>query len=423
MTIQTPIRPYRMLLALLGLLLSGCAAPLYTGPIFQGQRIPATAPVAAPTPTPDRAGNRLLYLGADGNLYTSAPDGGQALALTSDAGPRRAYSQPTWSPDGSRLAWTRIDNGRRGFVVVSRPDGSVEVEAEVAVPPFYYAWSRGGERLAYLSNWSAQQNPTLGLHLLDLTAAEPTVKTIATGQPLYFSWAPTGDFLLTHIGNRVVGIYSLDGRSTVLSERSGNFAAPQWLADPTLLAYAVRDGAEQQVVVGNLRSGQVRELTYFNGALGFSISPDGRKLAYTDSEGGERMNSFGPLLVLDLPSGEFRQLSSGPVVAFFWSPDSSSLYYLTALVRSGEFGLGLAVWNGERTVDLGIYQPDTAFLNQYLRFADQYGQSASYWSPDSRAVLFSGRNREGVQGVWVIPADGSAPRRVADGVYGVWSWK
>ena len=114
---------------------------------------------------------------------------------------------------------------------------------------------------------------------------------------------------------------------------------------------------------------------------------------------------------------------SQPVIAFFWSPDSSSLFYMAADLESEEVWLQLFVWDGEETVDLGLYQPSTTFVNQYLRFGDQYSQSAAYWSPDSRSVLFAGRNERGGNGIWVIPADGSEARRVARGVYATWTQK
>ena len=407
-------------LLLVGLALAGCATPIYTGSLFQGV---ATVTPAQPVPATAESltENRLLILGPDGNIYSADPDGGGVLALTSDASTRRLYSQPTWSPTGERIAWTRIDNERNGHLVVSRADGSAEFDTEVPFPPFYYNWSSNGEWLAYLSNWALQNSPTLALRLVDITSAEVPIQTIATGQPLYFSWAPTSDFLLTHIGNAEVGISSVQGRSRVLSAQSANCGAPQWLTDPTLLAYALLDEGQQEMVIGNLRSGQVQKLIYFNGALGFSLSPDGHKVAYTDSEGGQGMNSFGSLLVLDVRSSEFRQLSSQPVIAFFWSPDSTSLFYLSAEQQSGESGLRLSVWDGTRKTDLGRYQPSATFLNQYLRFADQYGQSASYWSPDSTRVLFAGRNENGVSGIWVIPVDGSPAQRVARGVYATWT--
>lgn len=420
MRFQIHLLWYTLIAAAIGL--SACAGPMYAGPIFQGQALPNT-PLPSAQAMPASASvdsERILFVGEDNNLYTAGPEGSEPVALTSDAGRNRAYSQPTWSPDGARMAWSRIDTGDRGFVVIAGPDGRVEIELEVPAPPFYYAWNPAGDRLAYLSNWTLQNRQTLALRLVDLSGDEPDVSTIATGQPLYFSWAPTGDFVLTHTGNSRVGISSMQGRSTALTRSSGNFTAPQWLADPTRFAYSVVEDGEQQIVVGNLRSGQVETLTYFKGASGFALSPDGAQLAYTESEGGHGMNSFGPLLLLDIASGEFRQLSPGPVVAFFWSPDSSSVYYMTAVVRGGEFGLQLAVWNGEERVDLGLYQPTQIFLNQYLRFADQYGQSAAYWSPDSSSVLFAGRNSQGQAGIWSIPVDGSPPWLVGQGVYATW---
>ncbi|RLT39827.1 MAG: hypothetical protein DWI57_09555 [Chloroflexi bacterium] len=420
MTTKLDVRLLWGTLLFLGLALAGCATPIYTGSLFQGV---ATVTPAQPVPAASESltENRLLILGTDGNIYSADPDGGRVLALTSDASPTRLYSQPTWSPTGERIAWTRIDGEKSGHLVVSRADGTAESDTELPFPPFYYNWSSDGKQLAYLSNWTVQERPTLALRLLNLTTAQPTIETIATGQPLYFSWSPTSDFLLTHISNAEVGIFSLAGRSTLLSRRSANFGAPQWLADPTLLAYAVMDGTEQQMVIGNLASSQVENLTNFSGALALSFSPDGHKVAYTDSEGGQGLNSFGPLLVLDVRTAEFRQLSSQPVIAFFWSPDSASIFYMSAEQESGESGLRLSVWDGTRKTDLGRYQPSATFLNQYLRFADQYGQSASYWSPDSTRVLFAGRNERGESGIWVIPADGSPAQRVARGVYATWT--
>lgn len=406
-----------ILLVLAALLLTGCAAPVVTGPIFQGQTAASTAPATA---MPAASADRLLFIGDDGNLYTALADGTDQTALTNDASRSRVYSQPTWTPDGKRIAWTRIDEGSNGFAVIARSDGRIEAEVAVPAPPFFYAWNPDGDRLAYLSNWSAPAGQTLALRLVDLTSDQPTVRTIATGQPLYFSWAPTGDFLLTHTGNAQVGISSMQARSTVLAQNSADFAAPQWLTDPARFAYAVMNEGEQQIVIGNLRSGQVETLAYFKGTLSFSFSPDGKKLAYTESEDGQGMNAFGPLLLLDVPSGEFRQLSEGPIVAFFWSPNGGSLYFMKAIVQGGTFGLQLAVWNGTERVDLGIYQPSNTLLNQYLRFADQYGQSASYWSPDSSSVLFTGRNPEGVTGIWSIPVDGGPTTRIGRGVYAAW---
>ena len=263
--------------------------------------------------TPAEIGtNRLLILGADGNLFTTDPDGRRAVALTTDASPTRFYSQPTWSPSGERIAWTRIDDSSESHLIIARSDGTIETDTQLPFPPFYYAWNSSGDRLAYLSNWRVQKSPTLALRLIDMTTAPPVLSTIATGQPLYFSWSPTGDFLLTHTGNREVAIASVQGRSTILTGHSGNFGAPQWLANPVLLAYTVLSDDQQQMVIGNLRSGQVENLVFFNGSLGFSISPDGHKLAYTDSKDDQATNSFGPLLVLDRRSNEFRQLSSQP---------------------------------------------------------------------------------------------------------------
>ena len=67
------------------------------------------------------------------------------------------------------------------------------------------------------------------------------------------------------------------------------------------------------------------------------------------------------------------------------------------------------------------FVPSQEFFNSYVPFADQYERSSTWWSPDSRAIVFAGAI-DGEEGVWVdLVDDERGAVRVADGDIAFWS--
>ena len=236
---------------LLVLLLSGCiAAPAVqllakqASELAQQRRsanlstTPEVESTAATLDLAEASRNRLLVLGVDGNLFTVEPDGSGRFALTTDAGPRRTYTQPTWSATGKRIAWTAIArvDGVRGALITASANGMARTENATVFPPFYLYWSPDDSKVAYLSNWLAPSGQTIALHVANILAPDsvdtntaPLVETdpIGVGQPFYFSWAPSADQLIAHVGNREVILLDLAAEEpSILVEESANFAAP-----------------------------------------------------------------------------------------------------------------------------------------------------------------------------------------------------
>src|SRR5690606_12946330 len=117
---------------------------------------------------------------------------------------------------------------------------------------------------------------------------------LSLGQPLYFSWSPDGEQLLTHISNREVARTGLDGSRHVLAARSANFAAPQWLNDGNHLLYAIDAAGQQQIVVADLE-GNVEQSIAVNGTASFEINVTGDRLAFVDTPQPMGTNALGPL--------------------------------------------------------------------------------------------------------------------------------
>jgi len=100
------------------------ARRLFTRPTAQSaaQSAAQSNSQAAGAPPADST-NRIVVEGADGDLYLISADGKERFALTTDASPRRIYMQPTWSRDGTRLAWSQLD-AEGSKLVVAMFDGS-----------------------------------------------------------------------------------------------------------------------------------------------------------------------------------------------------------------------------------------------------------------------------------------------------------
>lgn len=407
------------LLSLLAILLvtAGCSAEAVRN---QANRLVAQARLASEAGAiPDSPANRVLIAGADGNLFLAAPDGSERFALTTDASNSRRYVQPTWAPDGERIAWARLD-GARSFLETSRFDGSERSELAVPFPPFYIYWSPTSDRLAYLSNWMSLDQPSMALRLFDV--AQGAVTTLAEGQPFYFSWAPDGQRLLTHIGNERVEVQSIDGAQESLLISGGVFPAPQWAPDGERLVYATADTGSQRLIVADTAGQELAEVTDYPGRISFSLSGDSSRLAYVVTDRDSTSSTLGPLYVVDVDSRRTREITGNPVLAFYWSPSGDKLAYLGLEFVEGRLGLRWYVWDGQQSTPYAAYFPSRIYLDSYLPFFDQYAQSHRIWSPDGDAFVFTGTLPDGRSGVWVqaLAAD-SEPLLVGPGVFATWS--
>ena len=410
---------YLMLLSMFVLAAAGCSADALQA---QARRVVGQARLAVEASSPPASpANQLLVTGADGNLFLVDAASGERFALTTDAAPRRQYLQPTWAPNGERIAWARRD-GQRNFLETTRFDGAERQELNLPFLPFYMFWSPAGDRLAYLSNWMTLDQPSMALRVVEFDAEAVRARTLAEGQPFYFSWAPDGQQLLTHIGGERVELLSLDGAARSLQISGGQFPAPQWAADGARLVYAVADAAYQRLIVTDVAGQEIMELTDFPGRISFSLNSNGERLAYIVTEPTAQSSTLGSLYVVDVETRRTREITSNPVLAFFWSPAGDKLAYLGLEFVAGRLGLRWYVWDGQTATPYAGFLPTRAFLENYLPFFDQYAQSHRVWASDGSAFVFAGTLTDGRSGVWVQRlAPETAPEAMGPGVFATWS--
>lgn len=398
---------------------STAAATLPAGPLTTTTTSTTPSPTTAqPTLDEVAAPDGLAVLGTDGVVRVAA-DG---RLVPAEADPHLS-AQPTWAPDGRRLAWVEFDSeGRPGLAVADGPDTT---HHSLPFGAFYLFWSPDGRKLAFLGN-----NPvTLGM----VDVASGDVTALDSGSPYYFDWAPGSDRLLTHIGGVGIGIGPPGMPDETFAQASVAFLAPDWTPDGSGVVYvrgadgeglsaaAGRQAAQEvpvrTLVHHDLESGTITELVEFSGRISFAISPNGERIAYSITGGGEPLN-FGPLTSIDLLGGDPVTISPLDVLAFDWSPASDRLAFLTP--NDDGTALRWAVGDGSSVQRFDSIVPSQTYLQSYLPFFDQYARSMTIWAPDGSAIAFPVSTPEGEQ-IWLQTLDGRRPGLVGPGVMAVFA--
>jgi TolB protein len=405
----------------------------------------AVLPTVTPSPNPV---NRIVFINADGQVETAAPDGSSRRQLTDL---EKTFQFPTWSPDSRQIAV--IGANRGGSIIYllkdsddADPENPLQLYRENNFNPFYLYWSPDGQTISFLGSHLRQG---MSLNLIPAKAGGER-EEILRGGPIYWQWTANGEQILLHAGQS-----GEDARLTFLDAAGhldednialpGQFQAPGISADGRFLAFAeTATGDYSQLVVVDTASGGRQEIRHA-GEIAMSWSPVGNRLAFINGSP-DRESFWGPLQLFNADTGELDLLSTAMVIAYFWSPDGRYIATISApnssqdiiaqqwgawtsngrsskqLAQVHNFLLDLSVIDtltgrGQKLLE---FEPTFEFLSQFLPFFDQYALSHRIWSPDSQYLIlpFSEDRQEKL---YIIPKDGGAPIFFADGEIGFWS--
>lgn len=446
---------------------------------------PSATPTPPPTSTPNPDGvspdpeaaaeleedeptDRIAVRTIDSQLFTILSDGTDRLELTDDDGSFNA--QPTWSPDGNRIAWSTFDPATGASAIrVDHFDRSDLIERPTQSPPFYLNWDRSSSQIGFLA-------PSPGG--IDFGYAELTEDTEAIrldrGEPFWFSWGPLGDELLVHVSDfRLDRIDIKDGTVRIIAEEPAPFQAPIWIDDQNSLLFAdISEGQQELVISGPLGENR-RPLARYDGYLQMTVSPGEGRIAFqalpqlpppgvitastdvTDTgalvqvsassavsagSASSRIQEIptpdpndpfadpvddilsNTLNVMGVYGGDAYVVSFDPAVAFFWSRDGETLAYLNnGFVPNSLRWTFFRAATGE-IIDGPSFIPSDVFRNEYLPFFDQYEQSVEFFSPDSDRIVYAGTDMNGQSGIFTVGLEpNSQPELISEGVFATWS--
>jgi Tol biopolymer transport system component len=366
---------------------------------------------------------RLLILGVDDEIVTIRADGSDRVIL---AGPDDEVerTQPTWSPDGSRVAWTERRAGRDTLLVVTDSTGGSPVEWPIPLLAVYMAWSPDGENIAVIGN---AEDGTL---LLAVAGLDGEITLLDEGAPIYFEWSPDGSALLARVEGRF-GYLALDGSGQTPFPASGEFRLGAHLGESVVVGTA-RDVGEALVITD--REGRTqRELLRYAAPMAFTVDGPGEELAVMmrGSPESQRLSQVeasdlpiiepDQLVVVDAGSGALDEVSDARNVAWFWSPDGRLLLYATVEFIEGVERLMWHTWDGAESTSYQSFSPTGTFGREYLAYFDQFARSITLWAPDGSAFAYAGGNSLEDVGIWVQPLGTGEPEMVSPGQVATWS--
>ncbi|HEV7903267.1 MAG TPA: DUF4214 domain-containing protein [Pyrinomonadaceae bacterium] len=385
--------------------------------------------VADPAWSPD--GTRIAYIGRepffnreDGVRYylfvMNANGSGQArvasepLNFSSLPYPPDA-SGPSWSPDGTRLAFVSIRDGNPEIYTVDATGGAVTRLTNNPAADTLPTWL--GDGIAFTSTRDGGRDVYVMYPEPPLASVEPLIFRITGGAGNNFDadWRPITPaapssvsasriaFLRAHrFNNDDTDIYTSnpDGTNEVnVTNSPQREIYPAWSPDGTMIAYIRHP--ERALFVINADGTHVRELTPVSDvAVKPSWSPDGRRIAFI---GGS--DPAYTLSVVNVDGTERRRLVplDGNYSEVAWSPDGTRIAYVLDRVP------------GDPTIH--VVNLDGTGARKLTIGSNRDRHPA--WSPDGSKIAFSSilTNPE----IFVMNADGTNQTRLTDnGVTDSW---
>ncbi|MEM1081125.1 MAG: prolyl oligopeptidase family serine peptidase, partial [Pseudomonadota bacterium] len=337
-----------------------------------------------------------------GHVWIMDVDGGGHQPLTSGV---NSASNPTWSPDGTRIAWIGQATGQTQLHVLWLDSGRTAQLTTGPHAPGNLSWSNDSSQLAF-TRFVPSAAPSLVAPLNKPAGADWAPEPTVIDRPVF---RVDGQGFLPH-GQTQRFVVSADGGAAqqITAGPYPQIGAAVWTRDDAALIFSANrredfalERNDSELFQLNLASGELIALTRRYGPdTDPQLSPDGRSLAWLGFDDELMSYTNTELYVMDLDDGEARLLTAPldrNVDDFRWASNGRSLY-----ISYSESGVGvidrLPVRQGaadrERiAVDLG----GTTMGRPYASGQFDAGQGRVVWTrtrPSHPGDLFLTNGRE-----------------------------
>jgi len=323
-------------------------------------------------------------------IYVASVSGGEPRQLTETDG--RDVS-PSWSRDGTQIAFQRVHRGRHQLMLVDAADGSIKVLREVTlatdISKTQLAWTGDGKGLVVAMRDPETLSEELFQVSLDGGAPQRVLKADKTGRssPAVSpdgTWLGYVDNYVVHV-QRVASGGSLQGDPVAISDEGECcIDSLQWSPDNSRLLFI--SGNRRRVLVWDAGGRNVS--TAYVAPYGIQAmsacwaGSDPPRVAFSASAGQMEMRTL-ELLDQGRKAGS-NQLMSRGALSGAYSRDGRWLVF----AQAGDLWMADAEGHQARrlTTSLG-------------------GLREPLWSPDGRHIAFHSRRTDGIPQIYVVDLD------------------
>jgi Tol biopolymer transport system component len=366
-----------------------------------------------PTWSPD--GSSIAFASdrdGDFDIYVRRVEGGQEVNVTDDPG---QDFQPAFSPDGESIAFVSTRSSRSGMIKIGATfglefrtfggdlwtvpalGGQARRLAEDANAP---AWNPDGRHIAYISGHEEHRS------ILEVPADGGSPKAILPGdrsqwEIIKIRYVPGGKWISFETQHSVVWIAPLDGSTA--PKRLFDGTSHVWDSTGRRVLSIVRNvegGASLRSATFDPDSGALvgREATLgvLTGLLrDLAVSADGRRLAIAEVEGSMNLSLLPLTPDGARPAGPEVILNNGQVIDRY-----------PAFSRDGR----RIAYTSDRlgSMDIWIYDRETGRQNRLQLPGRGLGANIPLWLPDGRRIILLRQLENGVYALWKVAVDGSS---------------